>query len=117
MKLAIIGSREFQDRPLMIETLTDWIRENGKPTHIVSGGAQGADRMAASIAEDLGIPVIEHLPDYKTHGGKQAPLERNKLIVADCDEMLAFPLASSRGSWHAIKFAQKQGKPVKIVES
>lgn len=82
---------------------------------IVSGGADGVDRRAAGFARELGLAVVEHLPDYATHGPK-APLVRNERIVADCDDLHAWPAPWSRGTWHAVRLARKAGKPVTVHE-
>jgi hypothetical protein len=79
---------------------------------VVSGGALGVDSIAASQARQRGLQVVEHLPDYTTHGSRMAPLVRNILIVNDCDEMIAFPAPWSTGTWHAIGVARDKGKPV-----
>ena len=50
MKLAVIGSRGFNNYPLM-----EWHLSKYNPTHIVSGGAQGADKLAGLYAVRHGI--------------------------------------------------------------
>ncbi len=83
-------------------------------TVIVSGGANGVDTAAANAARARDLPVIEHRPDYEHYSGQRAPLERNKLIVADADELHAWPAPWSRGTWSSVRLARKAGKPVTI---
>ena len=45
---------------------------------------------------------------------KLAPLERNKLIVDNCDCLLALWDGASRGTKYTIDLAVRKGKPVKI---
>lgn len=111
MKLAVIGSRNFNDYKQLASELD---RLKLKLTCIVSGGARGADQLAARYAKEHNIPLIEYLPDYEKHG-RSAPLVRNKLIVDDADEVLAFWDYKTTGTGHSIKYAQKQHKPVMIV--
>ena len=107
MTLAIIGSR---DCPAVdIEEYLDEL-----PDAIVSGGAQGADTYAREFAIKKGIRLIEHLPDYAKYG-KAAPLVRNRLIIDDCDKVLAFWDGKSRGTKQTLDYAEMMGKPTKIV--
>ena len=93
MKLAIMGNRTF---PLVdVGTCLKYI-----PDVIVSGGAKGADTYAREFARKKGIKLIEYFPNYDKYG-KGAPLERNKLIVDNCDCVLAF----WDGQSHGTKFA------------
>ena len=108
MKLAIIGSRNCP--PIDIEA-----HLNSMPDTIVSGGAKGADTYAREFAQKHNLNLIEFLPDYDKYGRK-APLVRNKLIVEECDCVLAFWDGKSRGTKFTIDYANEKGKPVKIVQ-
>lgn len=107
MKLAIIGSRTCP--PIEIEKHLKYI-----PDTIISGGAIGADTYAREFAKKHGLKLIEFFPDYDRYG-RRAPLERNKLIVDECDCILAFWDGESHGTKYTIDYANKQNKPVKIV--
>ena len=50
MKVAIIGSRSFQDYNLLKETLEPY---KSKITDIISGGAQGADELGARWCKEF----------------------------------------------------------------
>ena len=107
MPLAIIGSR---DCPAVdIEAYLDEM-----PDAIVSGGAKGADTYAREFAIKKGIRLIEHLPDYAKYG-KIAPLVRNRLIIDDCDKVLAFWDGKSRGTKQTLDYAESKGKSIKII--
>ena len=107
MKLAIIGSRTCP--PINIEAYLKYI-----PDTIVSGGAKGADTYAREFAHEHNLELIEFLPDYNKYG-RSSPLVRNKLIVDECDCLIAFWDGKSRGTKYTIDYAIKQGKPIKIV--
>lgn len=109
MKIAVIGSRSFADWELLQETLQEW-----EITEIISGGAIGADSLAEKYAKLHGIPTKIFKPDYQTKG-KIAPLERNKTIILACDQVIAFWDGKSRGTAHALAFAEKQNKPIWVV--
>lgn len=107
MKLAIIGSRNCP--AIDIAAQLKYI-----PDTIVSGGARGADTYARLFAQQYGLKLVEFLPEYNKYGIK-APLIRNKLIVENCDCLIAFWDGASRGTKYTIDYAMKLGKPVKIV--
>lgn len=107
MPLAIIGSRDCP--AVNIEEYLDKL-----PDTIVSGGAKGADTYAREFAIKNGIRLIEHLPDYSKYG-RAAPLVRNRLIIDDCDKVLAFWDGKSRGTKQSLDYAESKGKPVKII--
>lgn len=44
-----------------------------------------------------------------------SPLERNKLIVDECDCVLAFWDGQSHGTKFTIDYAKEKGKPIKII--
>ena len=108
MTLAIIGSRNCP--AVDIEEYLDEM-----PDAIVSGGAKGADTYAREFAIKKGIRLIEHLPDYSKYG-RVAPLVRNRLIIDDCDKVLAFWDGKSRGTKQTIDYAESKGKPIKIIK-
>lgn len=108
MKLAIIGSRNCP--PIDIEAQLKYI-----PDTIVSGGARGADTYAREFAQKHNLTLIEFLPEYDKYG-KGAPLVRNKLIIDNCDCVLAFWDGKSRGTKFTIDYAKEKNKPIKIVQ-
>ena len=108
MKLAIIGSRNCP--PIDLEAHLKYI-----PDTIVSGGAKGADTYAREFAQKHNLKLIEFLPEYDKYG-KGAPLVRNKLIVDNCDCVLAFWDGKSRGSKFTLDYAKEKNKPIKIVQ-
>lgn len=108
MKLAIIGSRTCP--PIDIEQYLKYI-----PDTIVSGGAIGADTYAREFARKKGLKLIEFFPNYEKYG-KGAPLERNKLIIEECDCVLAFWDGESHGTKFTLDYAKEKHKPVRIVK-
>ena len=54
-------------------------------------------------------------PNYDKYG-KGAPLERNKLIVDECDCVLAFGDGQSHGTKFTFDYAKEKNKPIKIVQ-
>lgn len=114
MKLAIIGSRNFNDFTALYAAA-----EAIGASCIISGGAKGTDTLAEKYAEARCIPIKIFLPKFKTD--KSVPyhpkwfLERNKEIVTSADTVLAFWDGKSKGTSFTIKYAIKIGKPIKVV--
>ena len=84
------------------------------PTEVISGGARGADTYAREFAIKYNLPLTEYLPEYDKYG-KTAPLVRNKLIVENCDCLIAFWDGASKGTKFTLDYAKEKGKKVKIV--
>lgn len=110
MKVAVIGSRNFQDQDLLEKTLADL-----PITMIVSGGAKGADTLAEAYADRKGLEKKIFKPEYDKYPPKVAPLMRNKTIVEKADAVVAFWDGSSKGTANAVDHARKLGKRLFIV--
>lgn len=111
MKLAIIGSRGFDDYELVKSVLSDYV---DKVTMVVSGGAKGADSLGEKWANENNIQTLIFKPDWKKYGKKAGHL-RNTDIIQNCDMCVAFWDGVSTGTNDSIKKAKKFGKEVKII--
>lgn len=114
MKLAVIGSREFNDFDLLCQKL-DALMQRKEITLIISGGARGADSLAERYARDRGIPTQVLKPDWEKFG-KSAGFRRNMDIIEACEACIAFWDGESKGTLHSIGLAKKKGVPVKVIE-
>ena len=63
VRLLVFGGRDFKDR--------EWLRHEmnsavgwADDVVVIAGGAPGADRMAAAIAREHGVPVLEFFADW-----------------------------------------------------
>ena len=132
MKVAIIGSREYENSRKIKDTLTELKRRFSDKLIIISGGAKfGADKFARKYALEFGIRYREFNPAHTVKNLYSAMSDdyyekpyhvsqfhhRNMLIARDCDVMMAFigKHDSSNGSMSAIKQAKKLNKPVTII--
>ena len=86
-----------------------------KPSVVIEGGARGADRLAAKVAHELGIKVLE-FPAQWAKFGRSAGYRRNHqmLIEAKPDLVVAFPLGVSRGTWNMVHISREAGVPVRV---
>ena len=112
MKVAIIGSRTFNDYELVCKTIKELKLET--MTHMVSGGAKGADSLGERYAKEHNIPCIIYKPDWNTYG-KSAGFVRNKDIINACDIVIAFWDGKSKGTEHSIMLAKRNIKQVYII--
>lgn len=110
MKYAIIGSRNFNDYNLIKNELSSY----NNITEIISGGAIGVDSLAKKYANENNIEIIEFFPNWKKYG-KSAGVIRNKLIIENCDIVIAFWDGLSKGTKSSINIANKLNKNLKIV--
>jgi hypothetical protein len=109
MKVAVIGSRGFNNYELVKETLSKI-----NITLIVSGGAKGADTLGEQYAKDNGIETKIFLPDWEKHG-KAAGMLRNTDIINESEVVIAFWDGSSKGTLDSINKAKKLNKKLIII--
>jgi len=132
MKVAIVGSRDYQNIRKIKDTLFQLKQKFGDKLIIISGGAKyGADKFARKYALEFGMRYREFNPAHTTKNLYSAMSDdyyekpyhvsqfhhRNMLIARDCDVMMAFIAngADSGGSMSAIKRAKKLNKKVTII--
>ena len=111
MKLAVIGSRAITSTK---EVTNELAKLNA--TMIISGGAAGVDTTAERWADLTNTPKMIIKPDYERYG-KAAPLERNKAIIEAAEMVLAIWDGKSTGTLHAVTYAKKLGKKVKVINT
>lgn len=109
MKVGIVGGRDFTDMELLRTSLLKY-----EVTHIVSGGAVGADALAEQYAKEKGVGTTIFKPDWQTYGMRAAYL-RNKQIVDASDCVVAFWDGKSKGTKMTIDICEAAGKPVEII--
>ena len=132
MKVAVIGSRNYENIRKIKESLFQLKQKFRDKLIIISGGAQhGADKFARKYALEFGIKYKEFNPAHTVKNLYSAMSDdyyekpyhvsqfhhRNMLIARDCDVMMAFIPngADSGGSMSAIKRAKKLNKKVTII--
>ncbi|MFW6236373.1 MAG: DUF2493 domain-containing protein, partial [Desulfovibrionales bacterium] len=103
MKIAIIGSRSFND----FEFLSKTLRSTQDIELVISGGARGTDSLAERWAKENDIPTLIFTPDWKRFG-RSAGVIRNKDIIDNCDVVYAFWDGQSKGTKSSIEYAKKK---------
>lgn len=132
MILAVVGSRNFNDKDLLFHEL-DIIRVEKTITKVISGGAAGADTLAIEWAKSRGIDYDEksYFPEWgketpgvqmkvNKFGKKYNPIAghlRNSRLVDDSDLVVAFWDYKSTGTHDSIKKAKKAEKLYRIIKA
>ncbi|MGL5692077.1 MAG: SLOG family protein [Bacteroidales bacterium] len=111
-KLAVVGSRDFSNYE-KLSYILDSIRNMYEITHIVSGGARGADKLGELYASHHGIPTIIFTPDWDKYG-KAAGFIRNNDIIKASDIVLACWDGISKGTEHSMNISKDTGKPLLV---
>ena len=131
MKIAIIGSREYQNFRKIKDAIFS-LKKRFEGITIVSGGCRdGADRFAKKYAIELGCNYIEFNPAHTPknlysalsenyYGKEYKPkhfFHRNTMIAKYSDYIIAFVHEGSNsfGTEHTIKEAKKLSKKVVII--
>lgn len=115
MKLAIIGSRGFNNYELLKQTIYKYFGTDiPSLEEIISGGAVGADSLGAKFANDYNIKLTEFIPEWHKHG-KNAGFIRNEDIIKNADVVLAFWNGYSNGTKNALEWAKKYKKTSLII--
>lgn len=115
MRVAIIGSRTLSTErdqtaayALLLENVPTGV------TEIISGGAEGVDRLAERYAREHGLALRVFPPDYLRYG-KTAPLRRNDEIIACAQYVLALWDGLSHGTAYTVAVCVRDGVPVKVI--
>lgn len=114
MKVLVCGSR---DMPLTQQKLVlDELRATGA-THVIQGGARGADFMGKLAGLTLGCHVDEFPADWDTHGKSAGPIRNQKMLDQKPDLVLAFHPTTgiTRGTNDMVTRSTRAGVEVKIV--
>ena len=110
MKLAIIGSRTFNDYNFLVESLEPY---KSKITLVVSGAAKGADSLGEKWAIENNIKTLIFPADWNRFGASSG-FRRNVDIIKHCDCCVAFWDGVSKGTKHSISLCEQYDKPYKI---
>ena len=108
MKLLIVGSRSIEN--------FDLLGYVPKETElIISGGANGVDKLAENYADKHRISKLILRPRYDLYK-KAAPLKRNESMVDLADSVLVIWDGVSNGAKYKIEYAKKKNKNVTVIQ-
>lgn len=104
MKTIIAGTRTINDYNMVLKAIKD---SNFVITEIVSGGAEGPDKLGEVYANANQIPIKHFLADWKTFGKSAGPI-RNIEMGDYADALIAIWDGESAGTRQMISYAQKK---------
>ena len=133
LKVAIIGSREYENRRKIKDFIFKLKQQYGEDTIIVSGGCkQGADKYAKKYTLELGLQYEEYPPFHEVHNlycvlpksryGKDFNMRnyfvRNKIIAQASDYVVAFipDGVEAKGTNNTLQYAKKFDKKTIIID-
>ena len=133
MRVAIIGSREYENRRKIKDFIFRLKKQFGEDTIVVSGGCkQGADKYAKKYALELGLQYEEYPPFHEVHNlycvlpkGRYEKdfnmknfFVRNKIIAQVSDYVVGFIPSGveAKGTNNTLKYAKKFDKKTIIID-
>lgn len=113
MKVIIAGGRTFNDYDSLLQKC-DYFLSQQTEIEIVSGTANGADKLGEKYGNEKGYPIKQFPADWDKFG-KSAGYKRNEEMAKYADALIAFWDGNSKGTKHMINIAHKYNLKVKIV--
>ena len=132
MKVALIGSRRYENKKKIKDFVFKLKQQYGDKTIIVSGGCkQGADKYAKKYALELGLQYEEYPPFHEVHNlycslpesrydkpfSMRNFFARNKILVGTSDFIVAFipEGVEANGTKNVLEYAKKFDKKRIII--
>lgn len=109
MKVLVAGSRSI--KKFDIEKL---IPPNAEL--IITGGAEGIDKLAEEYADKRLLSKLVLRPQYSLYG-RSAPIKRNELMVSISDICIIIWDGHSRGTQQTLAFARACGKEILLIKA
>jgi len=113
MKTIIAGCRDFKDYHL-VKTKIEYNRNTHPITEVVSGGAEGADRLGEQYAIENNIPLKIFPAEWSKYGPAAGPI-RNRQMAEYADCLIAVWDGKSKGTKNMVAEMNKLMKPVYII--
>jgi YspA, cpYpsA-related SLOG family len=113
MKVIIAGGRTFNDFGLLCEKC-DNILVNQTDIEIVSGTANGADKLGERYASKRGYPCTRFPANWNKFG-KSAGYLRNKEMAEYGDALIVFWDGKSKGTKHMIDLAENFELKIRVI--
>ena len=132
MKIAIVGSRRYENKKKIKDFIFKLKNKYGDKTIVVSGGCKtGADRYAKKYALELGLQYEEYPPFHEVHNlyctmpesrydkpfSMKNFFARNKIIAGTSDMIVAFipKGVEAKGTMNVLEYAKKFDKKRIII--
>jgi YspA, cpYpsA-related SLOG family len=106
MKVLVCGGRNYGDAVTVARVL-DELREGvGGISHVIHGGATGADALAHEWALAHGVQTVECEALWDFHGDAAGPIRNRRMLELEPDLVVAFP--GKKGTANLVELARKR---------
>lgn len=113
MKIIVAGSRTFNDY-VKLKNKLDSILKNQKDISIISGTANGADKLGERYATENHYKLEEYSAMWDIFG-KSAGYKRNEEMAKVADACVIFWDGKSKGTKHMIDIAKKYKLKLRVI--
>jgi|GEM_PF-1326473 len=119
-RVVVAGSRHFKDYDRLSREL-DYLLQFKKNAIIVSGNAEGADKLGEQYARDRDLLIDTYIPDWRPQGPKgpydnAAGHKRNREMADNADAAVIFWDGVSRGSEGMINYCKRIGLDHRVIK-
>lgn len=115
MKLIIAGSRTFNNYNLLEYEVKKFIlKHSPKSLIIISGTANGADKLGELFAKNYNIQIEAYPANWNEFGKRAGPI-RNKEMVDNATHAIYFWDGKSSGTANCIKLAQEKQLIIEVI--
>ena len=116
-RIVVCGCRDFSDYQLLSKEIDSYLKNISSNYFItiVSGGANGADKLGERYARERGLKVEVHAALWEQFG-KSAGVIRNQEMADISDAVIAFWDGESRGTKNMIECAKQANIPCKVIQ-
>jgi hypothetical protein len=113
MKIIIAGGRDFNNYELLKERC-DHFFQNQTDIEIISGNANGADKLGEQYATEKNFPLKIFKAEWNKYGNS-AGFIRNTEMSNYGEALIAFWDGKSKGTSHMIQEAKRKNLKVRII--
>lgn len=107
LRVLVCGGRDFGDG-LMLDDALSRVRHHRGVSHLIHGGARGADALADVWARYHGVPRSVFFAQWHTHGKAAGPIRNQRMLdEGKLDLVVAFP--GGRGTEDMVRRATEAG--------
>lgn len=114
MRVIVAGSRTFSNYELLKEKLDFFLKNRLPDVEIISGTAQGADKLGERYAIENNLICKQFPADWTI--GKSAGYKRNIEMASYSNCLIAFWDGTSKGTQHMINIAKGKKLIVRVVQ-
>lgn len=112
-RVIIAGGRDFNDYPLLEQTVDQFLKNVHDKVTIFCGEASGADSLGERYALARGYAIQYFPPDWRRYGRAAGPV-RNQKMAENADALVAFWDGMSRGTGNMIEAARRRQLAIQI---